>query len=228
MLTLLPPDPTLPSAKSTRRRPHYYPGGATYVIGMRLAGSVTRPAIRRLRELVRVYGRDIPPHLYWEATAEERVGFRKLRAGLDSRRDLNGPFHLHHSEACRRVLLEAVAFREGAHYETIALSVMPNHVHWVVRHRSRELHMGELLYRLRKFTGRRSNEVLGLTGQPYWEREGYDHVVRTQRELAAQVRYTLHNPVACRLCEHWADWPGNYLHPGWRTRDGRRGRVALG
>ncbi|MFK8057642.1 MAG: transposase [Saprospiraceae bacterium] len=216
MYTLFPHDTSLPSGYSKRKRPHIYPGGATFMIGMRLAGSITRPAIKRVLALRRKYGQQIPPKLYWEATAEERVGFRKLLQGADSRRDLNGPFHLHHSETCRQILIESLAFRDGMEYEIIAYSLMPNHIHLVVRHLSSNIHMGELIWRIRKFTGRKSNEVLGLTGNEYWERESYDHIIQTQSELKQQVKYTLMNPVVCGLAKRWQDWPGNYLMKEWQ------------
>jgi len=189
------------------------------MIGMRLAGSITRPAAKRVLELRRQYGSNIPLKLYWEATAEERVGFRKLLTGADCRRDLNGPFHLHHSEQCRQILIDSLNFRDGSEYEIIAYSIMPNHIHLVIRHLSKSIHMGELLWRIRKFTGRKSNEVLGLTGNEYWERESYDHIIRSQRELVSQVKYTLMNPVVCGLVKRWEDWPGNYLMPQWRSAD---------
>lgn len=215
MYTLKPQNSTLASGYSKRRRPHIYPGGATFMIGMRLAGSITRPAAKRVLALREKYGQDIPPKLYWEATAEERVGFRKLLQGADCRRDLNGPFHLHHSEECRQILIDSLAFRDGIEYEIIAYSLMPNHIHLVVRHLSQSIHMGELLYRIRKFTGRKSNEVLGLVGNEFWERESYDHIIKTQAELIQQVRYTLLNPVVCGLAKRWQEWEGNYLKEEW-------------
>ena len=215
MYTLFPQNRALPSFKTERRRKHIYPGGATFMIGMRLAGSITRPAVKRVLELKKLYGQNIPPKLYWEASAEERVGFRKLLKGADCRRDLNGPFHLHHSEECKQILIDSLAFRDGVEYEIIAYSLMPNHIHLVIRHLSETIHMGELLYRIRKFTGRKSNEVLGLVGNEYWERESYDHIIRTQAELEQQVRYTLMNPVVCGLVKRWQDWAGNYLCSDW-------------
>jgi len=185
------------------------------MIGMRLAGSITRPAVKRVLALRKQYGQRIPPKLYWEATAEERVGFRKLLQGANCRRDLNGPFHLHHSEKCRQILIDSLAFRDGIEYEIIAYSIMPNHIHLVIRHLSSSIHMGELLWRIRKFTGRKSNEELDLVGNEYWERESYDHIIQTQAELKQQVKYTLMNPVVCGLAKQWQDWPGNYLMDGW-------------
>jgi len=216
--TLSPNNPALASGYSKRKRPHIYPGGATFMIGMRLAGNITRPAVKRILELKRLYGQHIPPKIYWEATAEERVGFRKLLLGACCRRDLNGPFHLHHSNQCRQILIDGLHFRDGIEYEIIAYSILPNHVHLVIQRLSKNIHMGELLWRIRKFTGRKSNEVLQLVGTEYWERESYDHIIQTQNELLNQVKYTLMNPVVRGLAKRWKDWPGNYLMKEWQRK----------
>jgi REP element-mobilizing transposase RayT len=154
----------------------------------------------------------LPFEVYWEATAEEREGFRQMAAGHHDRRSLNGPFHLHHDDTCRQILIDAFAFREGEHYETLAYSIMPNHVHWVVRHLSARWTMGQLVANLKRHVARQSNLHLGLTGKPYWQPESWDRFIRTQKELERSVRYTLLNPVNCHLIDDWCKWPGNYAH----------------
>ena len=161
-------DKALPSGKSKNRRPHFYPGGGTFSISFRLAGSITRKAFYKLEKLHKQYSGDIPQHVYWEATAEERIGFRQMMEGKIDRRSLNGPFHLHHNEQCLKALRDTIAFKEGEHYITLALSIMPNHVHWVVQHVSERWHMGQLLAQVKSFSAKQSNLILNNTGQPYW------------------------------------------------------------
>ena len=183
-------------------------------MSFRLAGSITRPAYYRIRALYERYGQTVPRDVYWAATAEERIGFRQFLAGTTDRRSVNGPYHLHHDPECRRILLDTIAFKEGEHYETLALSPMPNHVHWTVHHTSRTWHMGQLIAQVKSYSAKRSNEHLGLTGQPYWEEESWDHILDTQRELERDVNYTLANAQEAHLVDDWRDWPGNYVHPG--------------
>ncbi len=213
MYQLHPQDNSLPSGRSRRKRPHIYPGGATFSISFRLAGSITRAAFRRVEALYKLYGQRIPAKAYWDATAEERIGFRQFLQGVTDRRSLNGRFYLHHDPVCRQILLDTIAFKEGEHYETLALCPMPNHVHWDVRHTSAKWHMGQLLGMVKSYSAKRSNEHLGLTGNPYWEEESWDRILHTQRELKHSINYTLANAEQAGLVKHWKDWPGTYVHP---------------
>ncbi len=206
-------DKSLPSGKSRYRRPHYYPGGGTFSLSFRLAGSITRPAYYKIKKLYDQYSGEVPQQVYWEANSEERLGFRQMMVGKTDRRTLNGPFHLHHNQRCRDILKETIAYKEGEHYRTLALSIMPNHVHWIVEHLSKVWHMGQLLGQVKSFSAKLSNMELGLTGQPYWQNESWDRVIRSQWELEKDIKYTLLNPVVSHLVKNWEAWEGNYLNP---------------
>lgn len=66
------------------------------MIGMRLHGSIARPAARRVLALREKYGQNVPPYLYWAAntSADIRVGYRQLAAGpaTHRKRSGGGPF----------------------------------------------------------------------------------------------------------------------------------------
>ena len=40
-----------------------------------------------------------------------------------------------------------------------------------------------------------------------WQKDFYDHVIRTHEDIAAQVRYILDNPVRKGLVSSWEDYP---------------------
>ncbi|MCL4219452.1 MAG: hypothetical protein KJ052_20925, partial [Candidatus Hydrogenedentes bacterium] len=44
-------------------------------------------------------------------------------------------------------------------------------------------------------------------GEPFWQRESYDHLVRDDVDFARVCEYTIQNPVMAGLCEKAADWP---------------------
>jgi putative transposase len=52
---------------------------------------------------------------------------------------------------------------------------------------------------LKRFTARSANKILGLTGQPFWQDESYDHLVREDTEFDRIVRYIENNPVKAGL-----------------------------
>ena len=52
---------------------------------------------------------------------------------------------------------------------------------------------------LKGVTARQANLLLGGTGQPFWQRESYDHVVKQEREMERLVAYIENNPVKAGL-----------------------------
>ena len=222
-----PPDPALPSFRTSHRRPHIYPGGGTLAVTMRLAGSVTRPTIRRVQAAQLRHGNRIPPDVYWGATAEERRAFRLYASGQTTRRDLNGPFHFDHRPEIRDFVMEALLEEERrGGWEILAASLMPNHAHLLLRHTHLKRHMGTVLRLWKSYTARRCNQLLGASGSPFWEHENYDSYVDSPTALLRHLEYTLHNPVAGALCNSWMEWPGNYCAPRLRRAVNSRPRLA--
>jgi len=111
-MILLPRNSSLPSFTTKRCRNHFYPGGGTLAITMRLAGSITRPIIKKVQALEAKYGNDIPADVYWSVGAAERDAFRQYARGKTDRRSLNGPFHLHHNDEIRQFIFESILEEE--------------------------------------------------------------------------------------------------------------------
>ena len=51
----------------------------------------------------------------------------------------------------------------------------------------------------------RINELLDRSGK-LWQRESFDHIVRTVEHLDRFVEYIEQNPVVAGLCEHAEEW----------------------
>ncbi len=49
--------------------------------------------------------------------------------------------------------------------------------------------------------------MLGLTGQPFWQAESYDHLVRSQAELERIEDYIIQNPVQAGLVRSEVEYP---------------------
>jgi REP element-mobilizing transposase RayT len=56
-------------------------------------------------------------------------------------------------------------------------------------------------------TAVRSNSVLDRAGSPFWQREYFDRWIRSEKELAATVRYGERNPVTAGLVAQREAWP---------------------
>jgi len=96
------------------------------------------------------------------------------------------------------------------HYPGTALGefvVMPNHFHDVLfiqpdvptglssqsGSQSRPT-VPEIIRSFKKFSAIAANKMLGQIGQPFWQRNYYEHVVRGPRNLAAVEQYIRDNP----------------------------------
>ena len=104
--------------------------------------------------------------------------------------------------------------------------VMPNHVHGIIVIRDSENTGGpgpqragykpapthghalsEVVRGFKTFSARRINQLRNRVGQPVWQRDYYDHVIRNEQTLTAVREYILNNPAK------WAEDrenPNNY------------------
>jgi type I restriction enzyme R subunit/putative DNA methylase len=90
------------------------------------------------------------------------------------------------------------------HYELGAYVVMANHVHLLIRP---AVAPDRLLKSLKGTTARYANRLLGSTGEPFWQKESYDHWVRNQSEFEKTRAYIEANPVKAGLVRSPEDFP---------------------
>ena len=88
-------------------------------------------------------------------------------------------------------------------YELLAWVLMVNHIHILIYPEAR---LSRITKSIKNFSARQANAILGLTGQPFWQDESYDHWVRGPEELEKIVRYIEENPVAAGLAKRVEEW----------------------
>jgi REP element-mobilizing transposase RayT len=110
--------------------------------------------------------------------------------------------------AASQVVMDSLKWMEaqGA-IELIAAVIMPDHLHFVVCLRDKDL--PSLMHSLKSFTSHKINELLGRQG-PLWESQYYDHAIRTEDELKKLVHYCLLNPVRKGLVDNFKEYPHWY------------------
>jgi REP element-mobilizing transposase RayT len=86
---------------------------------------------------------------------------------------------------------------------------MPNHVHVVVSLPDEAPPLVKTLQRLKGYSALQANKVMGRTGQ-FWQRETYDHIVRSPEEMTRVIAYVINNPVKAGLVDNWEAWPHTY------------------
>jgi putative transposase len=188
--------PYVPDDFYRNHLPHFDPKDAPYSVTYRLYGSVPKEEMQKLLAQFQL------------AKSEDD----KARAFLayDAVLDRNGPYYLQ-EPAIRQIVMDSLAHMDRTEIHIYAYTIMPNHVHAVFDLNSkRDLY--SVMQSHKTFTARRANAILGLTGNPFWQQETYDHVVRKGR-LGAAIWYVLLNPVKAGLVKRWQDWPGTYLAP---------------
>jgi REP element-mobilizing transposase RayT len=124
---------------------------------------------------------------------------------LDEQR--SGPAYLKTPAVAKLV---AASIRNGAacDYDLHAWVVMPNHVHLLITPRT---DVTLLLRKLKGASARACNLLLGRTGQPFWQDESYDRLVRSAKEFGRIENYILQNPVRAGLARSTEDYPWSSL-----------------
>jgi putative DNA methylase len=143
----------------------------------------------------RLYG-SLPPHRPFASTSlTSGKAFDAMDRLLDETR--NSASYLGQPDVAGMVV-EALRYNASVlgHYDIHAFVVMPNHVHLLA---TPAVPLSRLTRSLKGITAKRGNELMGLTGQPFWQDESFDHVVRNDREFEKIRVYIEENPVRAGL-----------------------------
>ena len=89
-------------------------------------------------------------------------------------------------------------------YALHAWVVMPNHVHMLF---TPLIEPSVALRKVKGASARKANQLLGLTGQPFWQDESYDRLVRSPEEFGRIENYILQNPVRAGLARSAEEYP---------------------
>ena len=100
-----------------------------------------------------------------------------------------GPTYLR-MPAVANVVIASIRKGTPADYLLHTWVVMPNHVHFLL---TPKIEPSVALRRLKGASAREANRLLGLTGQPFWQDESYDHLVHSQEEFERIENYILQN-----------------------------------
>ena len=172
----------------TRKLPHLYFAGHPIFITFRLHGSLPP-------------GRAFPK----ETTSGE--AFLAMDTLLDHAQQ--GPLHLKFPEIAS-IVHASLHHCSRENYALHAWALMPNHVHILI---TPQTDVPAFIRRLKGFSARKANEFLNRVGQPFWQGESYDHLVRSPEEFRNIERYILNNPVKAGLVHR----PGAYA---WSSAGG--------
>ncbi len=195
--------------KDSTHLPHWRIPGATYAVTFRLNDSIPRSALETYTQRKEILLSKLQQH---ESTVSSRSHLSEL---LTIRSEINslyqelidnsenasyGDCYLAKEEIASLVESSLKHF-DGSRYELIAWSVMPNHVHVIVKPLDDEL-LENILYSWKSFTAKEANKLLAREGA-FWQPEYYDHIIRDGVDFQHQVKYVLNNPFLAHTDERW-------------------------
>jgi type I restriction enzyme R subunit/putative DNA methylase len=158
-------------SETRRRLPHIYLEGKWLFVTWHLNGS-------------------LPQDRYPPSGLRAGEAFVWMDRYLDTIR--TGPMYLRREDIARIVVNCLRCGVELGHYELRAWVVMANHVHVLLLPK---VSPQRLLGGLKGSAAHEANQILGRTGQAFWQAESYDHWVRDAREFEKIVAYIENNPV---------------------------------
>jgi 4-hydroxy-3-methylbut-2-en-1-yl diphosphate synthase IspG/GcpE len=212
--------------------PHWRIPGATYSVTFRLKDSLPKTLqldyqeqkeilIKRLQEIESKAG----SRSATEALSTIRGQISNLHETVmeDALNRGEGSCHLKNPEIAT-IVEGALKHFNGSRYDLLAWSVMPNHVHAVIRPADGH-ELNEILHAWKSFTAKKANELLGLKGA-FWQEEYYDHLIRDGEDFKHQVKYVLLNPAKGSAS---GEWTGSKYGASWEEVIGaRRSNNSLG
>jgi len=181
---------------SVRRLPHIYPQDRWLFLTWHLHGSVS------------------PYHFPAPHKSSAGQAFVWLDRQLDEAR--SGPLFLRQESIAKLVVESLHRGVDLGHYELACFVVMANHVHVLLLPK---VPPSRFMKSLKGATARDANRLLGKAGEPFWQRESYDHWVRDEREWERIALYIENNPVRAGLVERAEEycWSSAWSPPGVDT-----------
>lgn len=208
-----------------RNLPHFLPDGYAYFVTFRLANTIPKQVYNEIKEkynsvLNKISGYDKKGKKYEEYMTLQKYVFKKYETILD-KADF-GRKWLQNKEIAK-IVRSALFHNDSKKYDLIAFTIMPNHVHIILKPYEKEIpESGELKFRqyilteiignIKSYTATMANKILNRRGA-FWQHESYDHVIRDEKELMRLVEYILNNPVKAKLCNSPDEWGWNYYNP---------------
>jgi alanyl-tRNA synthetase/REP element-mobilizing transposase RayT len=119
------------------------------------------------------------------------------------------------SPPARNVVLNAFCHFDQKRYDLFAVCVMPDHVHVLLQPWIKELNtdekpifwsVGELMHSIKSFSAREINKLEAKTGEPLWEKESHDRLMRSDKDVEEKFLYITRNPWRDHIVEATQDY----------------------
>ena len=183
-------DPNAPIQSSERTLPHWYQAGAAYFTTFRLADSIPQAKLNKWLEERTVWKNAHTEPL----TDEQRSEYaERFPARLQKWLDAGSGACVLKEQNCSKIIADAMRFFDGQRYHLDAWVVMPNHVHAIFQAIPPHTPKG-ILHSWKSYSANQINKRIGRSG-PLWQKESYDHIIRSPAQLNHYRQYITDNPM---------------------------------
>jgi REP element-mobilizing transposase RayT len=195
----------MPTIRSRGRLPHWEADQAIYFVTFRLADSLPRSVLQEF-ETERKNIVTATKQAGWAALSpsDERRLEDLLSEKIQAKLDAGAGRCFLANPRIADVVAEALRHFNLSKYRMYAWSIMPNHVHALFRILDGHA-LAEILHAWKSFSATRANQLLRRSGE-FWQREYYDHLVRSEKEFYRILYYITENPNRAGL-RNW-QWVG--------------------
>lgn len=194
-------DPDGETRKHRLRLPHWRQRGVTYFVTARLAdsipGGIANDWRQRRDQWLANHGMASTESLKHAPEELRRAYHREFTVKFHELIDAgHGECWLGRAD-CASVLVDRFEAGDGTAYRLDAWCIMPNHFHALVCPIA-NTSLGEILRHWKGGSAWEINRMLGRKG-PVWQKEPFDHIVRSEAQLEHFRRYISENPVKAGL-----------------------------
>ncbi len=202
-----------------RELPHIHLDDKDYTLCYRLAHSLPRVVIQRLKEEFHAACIELPDPGSKEWSDHHSLIYEQMQSEHLIKYDrylnqaLSGPTYLKKPEIAQ-IIIESLHFVETQldYWWIWSYCIMPNHVHLECTLKPGAPDLEMVMKSHKNYTALSCNKQLNRSGQ-FWQHETFDRLIRDEEDFNRRIWYTLENPVKAGLVKHWQDWPFTYLHP---------------
>lgn len=190
--------------------PHFELENSTYFVTFRLSGTLPKKVVDEFAHERRIISQ-IAAKENRELTEQEQARLKylestKIQQYLDKG---IGDCSLEDPSVADMVK-DSIHHFDGSRYESHAVCIMPNHVHWLLTPLPTALPSGDsplssIMHSVKSYTSHQANRLLKRDGN-FWSREYYDHLIRSSEQFGRLLIYVLDNPVKAGLCKTWDQW----------------------
>ena len=182
-------DPNKPIDRHRVNLPHWQQGEAWIFVTWRLADSLPKAVVEKLATQ-RAAWEKIHPQPWDEAVRKEHS--RKFTLGFEALLDDAHGECLLAQKNFRDLISGALQHFHGERYSLDQFVIMPNHVHVLFRPLG-DYKLEDILQTWKRYSAREINKLRGVSGN-LWQREYWDRLIRTQRQLDWTRSYIQRNP----------------------------------